>query len=89
MSWRSVPVEPTEEQWGGLARDIVMWMRAYSDHSSDTLFKHLRLCGATIPEWLTKECDTGRHTLPKGTVAAIIYKAMVEAAPPSTEGGED
>ncbi len=72
-----VPVEPTELQWGGLARDIVMWMECYQTRSADSLLKHLRRCGTEIPKWLMDEAKGGSHSIDKGTVAAIIYKAMI------------
>lgn len=77
----TVPREPTEAQWSGLARDVIMWMNAYDRHSSETLLKHLERSGAEIPDWLRKEADTGPHSLPKGSIAAIIYKAMIADAP--------
>lgn len=79
--WVMVPREPTEAQWSGLARDVVLWMQAYQRHDSDSLLKHLDRSGTEIPAWLRKEADTGSHSLPKGSIAAIIYKAMLAAAP--------
>ncbi len=78
-----VPVEPTESQWGGLARDVIMWMECYQSRSADSLLKHLRRCGTEIPKWLMDEVKDGSHSLDKGTVAAIIYKAMLAARPES------
>lgn len=76
-----VPVEPTEAQWGGLARDVVMWMECYQTRSADSLLKHLRRCGTDIPKWLMEEVKGGSHSLAKGTVAAVIYKAMLADRP--------
>lgn len=76
-----VPAEPTEAQWGGLARDVVMWMECYQTRSADSLLKHLNRCGTDIPKWLMEEVKGGSHSLAKGTVAAIIYKAMLEDRP--------
>ena len=75
------PIEPTEAQWGGLARDVVMWMECYQTRSADSLLKHLNRCGTDVPKWLMEEVKGGIHSLAKGTVAAIIYKAMLEDRP--------
>lgn len=78
-----VPKEPTEAMWGGLARDIVMWQRMTANGSPTgiSLHKHIRsIRPEPIPEWLTKEIPETNQTPPKGTVAACIYKAMLEAA---------
>lgn len=83
----TVPREPTESQWSGLARDVIMWMNAYDRHSSETLLKHLERSGTEIPDWLRKEADTGPHSLPKGSIAAIIYKAMIADAPQAAISG--
>lgn len=80
--WKPVPLVPTEEQWGGLARDVVMWLdmsHPGGGRSGAALLEHLERVGRDIPDWLRKECDKGHIT--KGDRAAIIYRAMVEAAP--------
>lgn len=80
--YKLVPVEPTEAQWGGLARDIVWWLYAHgSPHTGHKLHAFLRNLGRYIPDWLTEEIHDSGHTPPKGTVAAVIYRAMLEAAP--------
>ena len=81
-----VPVEPTIEQYGGLARDIIQWMRftPSSDQHSQSLIEWLKNMGNEIPGWLIGENEINhlsKHVLSKGTIAAIIYKAMLEAAP--------
>ena len=74
-------MEPSKEMWGGLARDIVMWTRFTGIPTGEGLHKHLRsIRPDPIPEWLTKEIPDTNQTPPKGTVAACIYKAMLEAA---------
>lgn len=76
--------EPTEKQWGGLARDIVMWMQCYQHHTPGTLLTHLNKVGAEIPTWLHEEMS-GRlldRALEKGTIATIIYKAMLSEVLP-------
>lgn len=72
-----VPIEPTEEQWGGLARDIVMWW-SFDRPTGSALFKHLSSLGRDIPNWLHQEIKDVDHVPPKGTVAAVIYKAMLD-----------
>jgi hypothetical protein len=84
--WKLVPVEPTTEQYGGLARDIIQWMRftPSSDQHSQSLIEWLKNMGNEIPSWLMGENEINhlsKHVLSKGTIAAIIYKAMLEAAP--------
>ena len=84
--WKLVPVEPTIEQYGGLARDIIQWMRftPSSDQHSQSLIEWLKNMGNEIPSWLMDENEINhlsKHVLSKGTIAAIIYKAMLEASP--------
>ncbi len=77
-----VPKEPTEEMWGGLARDIVMWTRFPGRATGQGLHKHLRSIRLEpIPEWLLKEIPDTDNVPPKGTVAACIFKAMIEKSP--------
>ena len=84
--WKLVPVEPTTEQYGGLARDIIQWMRftPSNDQHSQSLIEWLKNMGNEIQGWLMSENEINhlsKHVLSKGTIAAIIYKAMLEAAP--------
>ena len=83
--WKLVPVEPTSDQFGGMARDIIQWMRftESKNQHSDSLVKWLRDMGNEIPSWLTDEPEmkNANHVISKGTLAAIIYKAMLAAAP--------
>ncbi len=84
------PFQPTEEQWGGLARDIVWWMRSYpsNKHTPATLVEHLNNLGREMPAWMGSEAElrTQDHVISKGTIAVLIYKAMLAAAP--QQGGE-
>lgn len=75
-----VPFQPTERQWSGLARDLIQWMRAWPKQSGQTLFRHLDLSGTPIPQWLRDEVSDTEHTIDKGTIATIIYKAMLDDA---------
>lgn len=82
QEWVRVPVEPTEEMWSGLARDIVFWLYMNSGpHYGSKMHEHLRNLGTEIPDWLLKEIPDTDSTPPKGTVAVVIYKAMLAAAP--------
>ena len=89
--WQLVPVEPTVEQFGGIARDIIQWMRftESKNQHSDSLVKWLNDMGSEIPDWLYSESEINhlsKHVISKGTIAAIIYKAMLAAAT-KYEGG--
>lgn len=77
----TVPREPTEEMWGGLARDLVMWSR-FDRPSGAALYRHLRSVGREIPEWLMSEIKDVDHVPPKGTVAVCIFKAMIAESQP-------
>ena len=84
--WKLVPVEPTSDQFGGMARDIIQWMRftESKNQHSDSLVKWLKDMGSKIPDWLYSESEINhlsKHVISKGTIAAIIYKAMLAAAP--------
>lgn len=84
--WEPVPVEPTSDQFGGMARDIIQWMRftESKNQHSDSLVKWLKDMGNEIPAWLYSESEINhlsKHVISKGTIAAIIYKAMLAAAP--------
>lgn len=75
------PFNPTEAQWSGLARDIVWWMRSYpsNKHTPATLMEHLGNLGREVPAWMGDEAEllTQDHVISKGTVAVLIYKAML------------
>lgn len=75
-----VPVTPTEAQWGGLARAIIMWLD-FDRKTPAALFQHLERSIEEIPDWLRDEHELKRpdHVPSKGTRAAIIYRAMIEA----------
>ena len=84
--WKLMPVEPTSDQFGGMARDIIQWMRftESKNQHSDSLVKWLKDMGNEIPAWLYSESEINhlsKHVISKGTIAAIIYKAMLAAAP--------
>ena len=86
--FKLVPVEPTEAQWGALARDIMTWL-GFSRPTPRTLLDHLRRCGHEPPAWLRDEPEMEAldHVMSKGTRCVLIYRAMLAAAPdaPATE----
>ena len=84
--WQLVPIEPTDDQFGGMARDIIQWLRFTKtrDQCSESLVKWLKNMGNEIPDWLYSEPEVNhlsKHVISKGSIAAIIYKAMLAAAP--------
>lgn len=86
---RLVPFNPTQDQWGGLARAIVFWMRSYpsNKHTPATLVEFMTSLGHAVPEWMGDETELRAtdHVISKGTVAVLIYKAMLAAAPAQGE----
>lgn len=78
-----VPVEPTEAQWSGLARDIMFVLRQERP-TPKKLFYHLTQLGHTLPNWVADETElrdpASDHVISKGTCCALIYKAMLTAA---------
>lgn len=72
--------DPTEAQWGGLARQIIFWMDM-QPKTPRALFKHLERSGWEIPQWLRDEPEMRNldHTVSKGTRAVLVYRAMIDA----------
>jgi hypothetical protein len=79
--------EPTEAQWDGLARQIIMWMDM-EPKTPRALFKHLERSGYEIPQWLRDEPEMKNldHVPSKGTRAVLVYRAMIDAALRGEEG---
>lgn len=71
--------EPTEAQWGGLARALVMWWGMSQIPTGSSLYNHLKRTGEDVPDWLVLEIPDIDHVPPKGTVAACIWHAMIDA----------
>ena len=86
VGWKLVPLVDTEEMWGGLARQIVMW-RDMSPHTGAALYRHLKSSGWEIPVWLLELIPDTEHSPPKGAVAGAIYRAMIAAAPDNRSEG--
>lgn len=79
--WKLVPVEPTEEMWGGLARDLMMWLD-FDNKTVEALRRHLAMLNVEWPKWMDDEDELKGSGVPsKGTRATLIYKAMLAAAP--------
>lgn len=85
QTWRTVPEEPTEEMWGGLARQMIMWARMGSEATGRNLHAMLKSLGMDRPNWLLQEIPDTDRVPSKGTVAACIYKAMLAVAPKPPE----
>lgn len=82
--FKAVPLDPTEEQWGGLARSIMMWMdMSDGPKLPRDLLKHLERSGVEIPQWLRDEPEmlSLDHSMSKGSRCVLIYKAMLFDAP--------
>jgi len=79
-----VPVEPTEEMWGGLARHLVKYMQSHDRYCPKTLGKYInRFIGfKNIPDWLNKEIPDWEsdHAFATADLGVFIYKSMIEAA---------
>ncbi len=86
--WALVPVESTEKQWGGLARDLMMWL-SFQRPTGAKLHEHLRTLERDIPQWLIDEIPDVDHVPSKGTRAAVVYRAMLAAAPTAPAGESD
>ena len=82
--YKLVPVEPTEEMWGGLARHLVKYMQGHDRYCPKTLGKYInRFIGfKNIPDWLNKEIPDWEsdHAFATADLGVFIYKAMIEAA---------
>lgn len=75
-----VPIEPTEEMWGGLARDIIHALD-FNCKTPAKMVEFLTNCGVKIPEFFGDESELKNqdHVISKGTRAVLIYKAMLKA----------
>lgn len=78
----AVPREPTKEMWGNdLVRALIFWQRTERPTPSK-LFLHCKNCGVAVPQWLSDEPEMKNldHVTSKGTVAVLIYRAMLAQA---------
>lgn len=87
--WVMVPRDATEDQWGGLARSIMMWLDMAGNRPKlpEDLLAHLERSGVEAPAWLLEEGEMKAigHSMSKGTRCVLIYKAMLNAAPKVAE----
>lgn len=79
---REALIEPSEAQWNGLARDLIMW-HDMANKTPRALFDHLTMLRREIPDWLRNEPEMQAldHVPSKGTRAVLIYRAMIAASP--------
>ena len=89
MTSKRVPIVPTEAQWSGFARRIMMaW-----DLGCDTprkMFEYFKMANVQVPQWMQAELEMQNldHAPSKGTRATLIYRAMIEDAPDASESTE-
>lgn len=71
-------LEPSDYQWDGLARHLVLWLDM-EPKTPRALFQHLKRSGLEIPQWLNDESEMQvlDHVPSKGTRAVLVYKAML------------
>lgn len=81
-TYKRVPLEATEEQWSGLARDLMMAFDLGAK-SAKSMLEQMRYTWDELPQWLRDELHDPHSTsvLSKGTRCVLIYRAMVEDGP--------
>lgn len=79
MSTITLPVEPNEAMWSGLARDLCRYASMHDRYCPATLAKHFKRFIGEPPEWLNKEVPdwTSTHAFATADIGVFIYKAMV------------
>lgn len=79
--YKLVPVEPTEDQWGGLARHLGRYMQTHDRYCPKTLKKYFDRFIGEPPEWLTKEVGNWEsdHAFATADLPVFIYKSMLGA----------
>lgn len=82
ISHKLVPLEPTEKQWGGLARDLGRYMQMHDRYSPKNLKKFFDRFIGEPPEWLTREVGNWESdaAFASADLPVFIYKAMLEVA---------
>lgn len=76
-----VPREPTEAMWGAkLVQRLIAWQRNERP-TPRLLFEACKHSGVEVPQWLMleKEMQSLDNVTSKGTVAVLIYRAMIGA----------
>ena len=74
-----LPVEPTHEQWSGLARHLCKYMQMHDRYCPKSLKKYFDRFIGKPPEWLNKEIENWEsdHAFAIADLAVFIYKAMI------------
>lgn len=82
-NWILVPAIPTEQQWSGLARALMLCFEMVDGKKPRHLLRQLEMMGERIPQWLLDEPEMKSldSVLSKGTRCVLIYRAMLAARP--------
>lgn len=77
----TVPLEPTDEMYSGLARLLGRYMQTYDRYSPKSLYEYLDRY-TEIPEWLNEEVGNWEsdHAFATADLPVFIYKAMLKAS---------
>ena len=77
-SSKLVPRNPTEDMWGGTARQLVKYMQMKDRYCPASLKKHFDRFIGEIPDWLNEEVQdwTSEHAFATADLGVFIYKAM-------------
>lgn len=78
--FKMVPVEPSEDMWGSLARDLVKYMQSHDRYCPKTLKKYFDRFIGEPPGWLSKEVGNwdSDHAFATADLGVFIYKAMID-----------
>lgn len=81
QGYNLVPVEPSENQWSGLARHLGRYMQMNDRYCPKTLKKYFDRFIGEPPEWLTNEVSNwdSEHAFATADLPVFIYKAMIGA----------
>ena len=76
--YKLMPCNPTEEMWGGTARQLVKYMQMKDRYCPASLKKHFDRFIGEIPDWLNEEVQdwTSEHAFATADLGVFIYKAM-------------
>ena len=75
---KQLPETPTEDMWGGTARQLVRYMQMKDRYCPASLKKHFDRFIGEIPDWLNEEVQdwTSEHAFATADLGVFIYKAM-------------
>ena len=73
-----LPETPTEDMWGGTARQLVKYMQMKNRYCPASLKEHFDRFIGDIPYWLNEEVNdwTSEHAFATADLGVFIYKAM-------------